>query len=111
MPPLLLAGALVAPLPLATRYPLLAWRIGWLALLLAPLVPGEWRGGWPWGAAQLFVLLVAFCVAGVRYGRWVGAWSSPVRAAAARSLGWMRPRTARSGRLVATAAAMATADV
>ena len=74
LPPLLLAGAVVAPLPLAVRYPLLAWRIGWLALLLAPLVPGEWRGGWPWGAAQLFVLLVAFCVAGVRYGRSVLWW-------------------------------------
>ena len=71
---MLLAGAVVAPLPLAARYPLLAWRIGWLALLLAPLVPGEWRGGWPWGAAQLFVLLVAFCVAGVRYGRPVLWW-------------------------------------
>ena len=74
LPPLLLAGAVVAPLPLAARYPLLAWRIGWLALLLAPLVPGEWRGGWPWGAAQLFVLLVAFCVAGVRQQRPVLWW-------------------------------------
>ena len=85
LPPLLLAGAVVAPLPLAARYPLLAWRIGWLALLLAwrigwlalllaPLVPGEWPGGWPWAAAQLFVLLVAFCVAGVRYGRSVLWW-------------------------------------
>ena len=74
LPALLLAGAVVAPLPLAARYPLLAWRIGWLALLLAPLVPGQWRGGWPWGAPQLFVLLVAFCVAGVRYGRSVLWW-------------------------------------
>ena len=58
--------AVVAPLPLAARYPLLAWRIGWLALLLAPLVPADWWGGWPWGAAQMLALLVAFCLAGVR---------------------------------------------
>ncbi len=71
---MLLAAAVVAPLLLAARYPLLGWRIGWLALLLAPLVPGQWRGGWPWGLAQLLVLLVVFSVAGVRYQRPVLWW-------------------------------------
>ena len=71
---LLLVVAVVTPLLLAARYPLLGWRIGWLALLLAPLVPAEWRGGWPWGPAQVAVLLVLFCVAGVRYGRPVLWW-------------------------------------
>ena len=66
---ILLAIAVVMPLLLAARYPLLGWRIGWLALLLAPLVPTQWRGGWPWGPAQVLVLLVVFCVAGVRYQR------------------------------------------
>jgi signal transduction histidine kinase len=66
---LLLAAAVVTPLLLAARYPLLGWRIGCLALLLAPLAPGQWWGGWPWGPAQLLVVLVLFCVAGVRYGR------------------------------------------
>ena len=66
---LLLAVAVVLPLLLAARYPLLGWRIGWIALLLAPLVPGGWRGGWPWGPAQLLVLLALFCAAGVRYRR------------------------------------------
>jgi signal transduction histidine kinase len=66
---LLLAVPVVAPLPLAARYPMLAWRIGWLALLLAPLVPAAWRGGWPWGAGQIFALLGAFCLAGIRQRR------------------------------------------
>jgi signal transduction histidine kinase len=64
-----LAVAVVAPLPLAARYPMLAWRIGWLALLLAPLVPAAWWGGWPWGPPQLLALLGAFCLAGVRQQR------------------------------------------
>jgi len=66
---LLLAVPVVAPLPLAARYPMLAWRIGWLALLLAPLVPAAWRGGWPWGPGQILALLGAFCLAGIRRQR------------------------------------------
>jgi len=66
---LLLALPVVAPLPLAARYPMLAWRIGWLALLLTPLVPAAWWGGWPWGPGQIFALLGAFCLAGVRQRR------------------------------------------
>ncbi len=72
---MLLAVAVVAvPLLLAARYPLLGWRIGWFALLLAPLVPGKWWGGWPWSPAQVLVLLVVYCVAGVRYRRPVLWW-------------------------------------
>ncbi len=66
---LLLAVPVVTPLPLAARYPMLAWRIGWLALLLAPLVPAAWHGGWPWGAGQILALLGAFCLAGIRLQR------------------------------------------
>jgi signal transduction histidine kinase len=66
---LLLAVPVVAPLPLAARYPMLAWRIGWLALLLVPLVPADWRGGWPWSAGQILALLGAFCLAGIRQRR------------------------------------------
>jgi signal transduction histidine kinase len=66
---LLLAVPVVAPLPLAARYPMLAWRIGWLALLLVPLVPAAWRGGWPWGAGQILALAAAFALAGIRQQR------------------------------------------
>jgi signal transduction histidine kinase len=66
---LLVAVPVLAPLPLAARYPMLAWRIGWAALLLIPLVPADWRGGWPWGPGQLVALLGAFCLAGIRQQR------------------------------------------
>jgi signal transduction histidine kinase len=65
----LLALVVVLPLPLAVRYPMLAWRAGWLGLLLAPLVPAAWWGGWPWGPNQVLALLGAFCLAGVRQKR------------------------------------------
>jgi signal transduction histidine kinase len=70
----LLAVAVVAPLPLAARYPLLAWRIGWLALLLVPLVPANWWGGWPWSPPQVVALLAVFLLAGVRRQRAVLWW-------------------------------------
>jgi signal transduction histidine kinase len=66
---LLLALPTVAPLPLAARYPMRAWRIGWLALLLAPLVPAAWWGGWPWGPGQILAMLGAFFLAGIRQQR------------------------------------------
>jgi signal transduction histidine kinase len=66
---LLLAVPVVAPLPLAARRPMLAWRLGWLALLLVPLVPATWWGGWPWGPGQIFAMLGAFCLAGIRLQR------------------------------------------
>ena len=66
---LLVAVPAVAPLPLAARYPMLAWRIGWLALLLVPLVPANWRGGWPWGSGQILALAGAFGLAAIRQHR------------------------------------------
>ena len=71
---LLLAVPVVAPLPLAARYPMLAWRIGLLALLMVPLVPADWWGGWPWGPGQLAALLGAFCLAGIRQQRLALGW-------------------------------------
>jgi len=65
----LLALAVVVPLPLAARYPMLAWRIGWLGLLLSPLLPTAWWGGWPWSPEQIIALLAAFCLAAVRHQR------------------------------------------
>jgi signal transduction histidine kinase len=65
----LLALVVVAPLPLAAAYPMLAWRAGWLALLLSPLLPAAWWGGWPWGPPQVLALLGVFCLAAVRQPR------------------------------------------
>jgi signal transduction histidine kinase len=65
----LLAVLVVLPLPLAARDPMLAWRAGWLGLLLSPLVGAGWWGGWPWGPAQVLALLGVFCLAAVRQPR------------------------------------------
>ncbi|MGH3207731.1 MAG: sensor histidine kinase [Trebonia sp.] len=65
----LLALVVVLPLPLAARYPMLAWRTGLLGLLLSPLLRTGWWGGWPWGPPQVLALLGAFCLAGVRQRR------------------------------------------
>jgi signal transduction histidine kinase len=73
-PVMLLGLVAVVPLPLAARYPLLAWRIGWLAFLLIPLQGYHWWGGWPWYPVQVPVLLVVFCVAGMRQQRPVLWW-------------------------------------
>jgi signal transduction histidine kinase len=66
---LLLAVPVVALLPLAAKRPMLAWRIGWLALLLVPLVPAAWWGGWPWGPGQILAMLGVFFLAGIRQQR------------------------------------------
>jgi signal transduction histidine kinase len=65
----LLAVAVVLPLPLAAKYPMLAWRVGWLGLLLSPLAGTAWWGGWPWSPEQIIALLGAFCLAAVRHQR------------------------------------------
>jgi signal transduction histidine kinase len=75
--PLLLAVmALLAvlPVPLAVRYPLLSWRLAWLAFLLMPLTAAYWWGGWPWYPVQVPILLTVFCLAGMRHQRSVLWW-------------------------------------
>jgi signal transduction histidine kinase len=71
----LVAVVVVAPLPLAARYPLLAWRAGWLGLLLVPLVSAHWWGGWPWGPPQIVALLAVIGAVGVRNQRPVLWWA------------------------------------
>ena len=70
----LVGFVVVLPLPLAAGYPMLAWRAGWLALLLTPLLPVAWWGGWPWGPPQILALFGAFCLAGVRLERPALSW-------------------------------------
>ena len=73
--PVLVVGLLaVLPLPLAAWRPLLAWRVGWCAFLLIPLQGLFWWGGWPWYPVQVPILLLVFCVAGVRQHRQVLWW-------------------------------------
>jgi signal transduction histidine kinase len=59
----------VAPLLLAARYPLLGWRIAWLALLIAALLGGSRPGAWPWPGSPVIVLVVLFGTAGMRHPR------------------------------------------
>ena len=87
----LAALAVVMPVSLASRYPLMGWRIAWLGLLAVPLTGAAWLGSWPWGPVQILVLLAVFCAAGVRHSRpvlwWMWAltlipwwlWSAPHR--------------------------------
>src|SRR5919198_1308425 len=69
-PGVLLVPALLAPLPLAVRFPLLAWRIAYLIALLAPLLPGQPRVH----PVQATVLLVVTCAAGLRHPRPLRWW-------------------------------------
>lgn len=70
----LLALGIVVPLMLAARYPLMGWRIGWIALVLAPILHVRWWAGLPWDLAQVLTLLVVVCVAGLRHERPALAW-------------------------------------
>jgi signal transduction histidine kinase len=70
----LVALAVVVPLLVAVRYPLLGWRIGWLGLLLVPLLDERWWGGLPWDPVQIAVLLTVLCLAGIRHERPVLCW-------------------------------------
>ena len=70
----------MVPLALAVRYPLLGWRIGWLGLLLVPLLDLGWWGGLPWDPAQILVVLVLLCAAGIRHERavlWLAVGADP----------------------------------
>jgi signal transduction histidine kinase len=57
-------------LPLAPRYPLLGWRLAYLGTLVTPLIPGQSRAD----AGFYVIMLIVFCVAGLRNSRPV-LWS------------------------------------
>jgi len=56
--------AVGAALLLAPRYPLLAWRLAYLGILVTPLVPGQNRVD----TGYYVVATITFAVAGLRYG-------------------------------------------
>ncbi len=64
------AAVVLALLLLCVRYPLLAWRIGYAALLLLPLVGGDESIRLPLS----LVLLLCYWVAGLRHGR-AASWA------------------------------------
>jgi signal transduction histidine kinase len=61
-----LAGTLVvaAALLLTPRFPLMAWRLAWLAVLVAPLIPGQNRVD----TGYYTILTIVYVVAALRYG-------------------------------------------
>jgi signal transduction histidine kinase len=69
-PPALEISAALSIVLLAVRYPLLAWRIGYLIVLLVPLMSGEPRVN----VVVAVALVVAFVAAGLRHARLV-LWS------------------------------------
>jgi signal transduction histidine kinase len=69
-PPALEISAALSIVLLAVRYPLLAWRIGYLIVLLVPLMSGEPRVS----VVVAVALVVAFVAAGLRHARLV-LWS------------------------------------
>ncbi len=99
---LLAVPAQLAPLLLAARFPLLAWRIGYLAVLLLPLVPGQSQVN----PAQVAVLLIVFTVAGLRSPRPV-LWSMSALMLIPAWLwigpGWEKPAAATLALTAATA--------
>ena len=60
-------------LAVAPRWPLLAWRIAWLGVLVTPLIPGQSHAD----AGKYLILAVATSVAGLRYPRRV-LWTMTV---------------------------------
>jgi signal transduction histidine kinase len=82
---LVVFSALAGCLPLAVRYPLMAWRVSYLVVLLSPLIPGESR----WEPGYVVILLIVFVIAGLSHPRealwwmWalmlipVGLWTGP----------------------------------
>jgi signal transduction histidine kinase len=69
-PPVLGISAALSIVLLAVRYPLLAWRLGYLGVLLVPLIPGEPRVD----VVVAVALAVVFVAAGLLHSRLV-LWS------------------------------------
>jgi signal transduction histidine kinase len=70
----LVALAVVVPVALVARYPLLGWRLGVAGLWLVPWAHVGWRWGWWWGPVLLAGVVGCFAVAGTRQSRGVLGW-------------------------------------
>ncbi|HTW02889.1 MAG TPA: histidine kinase [Streptosporangiaceae bacterium] len=70
----LVALAVVVPVALTVRYPLLGWRLGWAGLWFVPWAHVNWSWGWVWGPVLLAGVATTFAVAGVRQSRPVLCW-------------------------------------
>jgi signal transduction histidine kinase len=72
----LLAVAGVLPLALIASRPLIAWRIAWVAALLAWFFPVTREFAWPWPTASIIVFLVVLFAVGAtqRLAVTIGVW-------------------------------------
>jgi signal transduction histidine kinase len=70
----LVALAVVVPVALAARQPLLGWRLGWAGLWLVPWAHVDWAWCWAWGPVLLAGVVACFAVAGTRQTRGVLFW-------------------------------------
>jgi signal transduction histidine kinase len=65
----------VVPLALVVRWPLLAWRIGWVtAALLGALVWADRSLPWPWEPIQILIFPILLYAVAVRHPRGVTVW-------------------------------------
>jgi signal transduction histidine kinase len=66
--------AVAAPLAVAVRWPLLAWRLAWLVAMLVGATGSPRVATWPWHPVEIIVLLVVLLAVGLRHRVGVQVW-------------------------------------